>query len=125
MRCLIQNRKSQIVNPKSEIVLLAVTGMSPAVPTETIWALSNENPPVVPDRIVVMTTTVGSDQTQKTLFQPHSAFGGQRPLDALRDWLEQRGHKVSGRLRYEECIIWRWRRCCAAGRPFKCFLDEG
>ena len=44
-------QKNQI--PESEIVLLAVTGMSPAVLTETIWALAHPaadsgDEPVIP-----------------------------------------------------------------------------
>ena len=34
------------VFPHAEIILLAVTGMSPAILTETVWALAQENPPV-------------------------------------------------------------------------------
>ena len=33
-------------SPHPEVVLLAVTGMSPAILTETVWALAQENPPV-------------------------------------------------------------------------------
>ena len=51
-----QDRKSEIANSKSEIVLLAVTGMSPAVLTETVWALAQERPPIIPNRVVVLTT---------------------------------------------------------------------
>lgn len=31
-----------------ETILLAVTGLSPAVVTETVWTLAHENPPVIP-----------------------------------------------------------------------------
>ncbi len=43
----------------SQTVLLAVTGMSPAVLTETVWALAQESPPVIPDVIVPITTIEG------------------------------------------------------------------
>jgi CRISPR-associated protein (TIGR02584 family) len=48
-------------------VLIATTGMSPAVLTETIWALSQENPPVIPDEVKVITTVTGKKQIQEKL----------------------------------------------------------
>jgi len=100
--------QSGVIGPKSEIILLAVTGMSPAVLTETIWALARENPPVIPDRVVVITTTEGSQRLQKALFASQPQFNGQRPFDSLREQLEKLGQDVSGRLRYEERILRRW-----------------
>ena len=41
-------------------VLLATTGMSPAVLTETVWALAREKPAVVPDEVYVVTTVSGA-----------------------------------------------------------------
>jgi CRISPR-associated protein (TIGR02584 family) len=55
---------------ESELVFLAVSGMSPAVLTETIWALAHEETPVIPDRIVVVTTTRGQAVLEKELFTP-------------------------------------------------------
>lgn len=51
--------------PAPRTVLVAITGLSPAVLTETVWALSREDPPVVPDEIIVLTTTVGRDGLKK------------------------------------------------------------
>jgi CRISPR-associated protein (TIGR02584 family) len=104
----IKDRKSETGYQKPEIVLLAVTGMSPAVLTETIWALARENPPVVPDRVVVITTTEGSKRLNQALFTPPEGSAGQGPWDALRAWLECQGHDLSQRLRYEERILRRW-----------------
>lgn len=42
-------------------VLVALAGMSPAVVTETIWALSKEKPDWVPDEVRVYTTTKGEE----------------------------------------------------------------
>ncbi|MDF7801840.1 CRISPR-associated ring nuclease Csm6 [Pontiellaceae bacterium B1224] len=42
-------------------VLVAGVGLSPAVLTNTIWALAHENPPVVPDEVVAITTAIGRD----------------------------------------------------------------
>jgi len=40
-------------------ILLAVVGTSPAILTETIWALINSEEPIIPNKIVVLTTTEG------------------------------------------------------------------
>lgn len=51
-----------------ETVLFAVTGMTPAVLTETVWALAREKPAFVPDRVIAITTTVGRRQIAAELF---------------------------------------------------------
>ena len=68
--------------------------MTPAVLTETIWALAHENPPVIPDRVVAVTTTKGKQLMERELFTPasagemdlwqklrHEIFGDQNPND--------------------------------------------
>ena len=42
-------------------VLIAGMGTSPAVLTETVWALAHQKKLVVPDEIVVLTTKPGKD----------------------------------------------------------------
>src|SRR5271165_3050245 len=100
------------VTPHAEIILLAVTGMSPAILTETVWALAQENPPVLPDRIVVLTTTVGKDQIERELFTPQPHFNDQCGWDCLREKLQERGHDMKGRLRFDPAsdlhILTRW-----------------
>jgi CRISPR-associated protein (TIGR02584 family) len=89
--------------PRSEIVLLAVTGKSPAVLTETVWALAHEKPPVVPDRIVVITTASGREAVQRELFGRQSQTGegqGRCVWDALLSALGRRGIAVKGKLRF-------------------------
>ena len=44
-----------------KIVLVLGMGTSPAVMTETVWALAHQSEPVVPDEIVVITTKSGKD----------------------------------------------------------------
>lgn len=53
---------------KNRTVLVAVTGFSPAVLTETVWALAQENPPVIPDEIIAITTAKGRAEIAKQLF---------------------------------------------------------
>jgi CRISPR-associated protein (TIGR02584 family) len=71
-------------NSKLETVLLAVTGMSPAVLTETVWALAHENPPVIPDRVIVVTTAAGRDCLERDLFTPNPSSGGCTVWQSLR-----------------------------------------
>ena len=47
---------------QKRIVLVAGMGTSPAVLTETVWALAHQKPSVVPDEIVVLTTRPGKDK---------------------------------------------------------------
>ncbi|MBI4657919.1 MAG: TIGR02584 family CRISPR-associated protein [Verrucomicrobia bacterium] len=54
----------------SQTVLLAVTGMSPAIITETIWRLAH--PPegqerIIPDEVVLITTTKGNEDIERDL----------------------------------------------------------
>ncbi len=53
-----------------ETVLLAVIGMSPAVLTETVWALAQEAEPVIPARVVVVTTVAGRQAIERELLAP-------------------------------------------------------
>ncbi len=65
-------------------VLLAVTGLSPAILTETVWALARENPPCLPGRVIVLTTQVGARCMEAALFSPLPEFGGATAWEALR-----------------------------------------
>ena len=49
------------MNPSKRIVLIAGMGTSPAVLTETVWALAHQAESVVPDEIAVITTRSGKD----------------------------------------------------------------
>jgi len=62
-------------------ILIAVTGMSPAVLTETIWALAKESPPVIPDEVIVLTTAAGQTAIKDQLFGPD------RIWDELRNFI--------------------------------------
>ncbi|MBX3733400.1 MAG: TIGR02584 family CRISPR-associated protein [Verrucomicrobiae bacterium] len=80
-------------------VLLAVTGMSPAVLTETIWALAHESPPVLPSRVIVVTTSEGRRELERQLFEPDPVLGCP-PWEALRKALAALGNDVSDRPRF-------------------------
>ena len=72
---------------ESETILLAVTGMSPAILTETLWGLAHETPPVIPDKVRVITTGTGEECIQRELLTPSPDFGGATPWDTLRGLL--------------------------------------
>ncbi|TVR50716.1 MAG: TIGR02584 family CRISPR-associated protein [Puniceicoccaceae bacterium] len=55
-------------NREPENVLIALVGLSPAVLTETVFALLQEDPPLVPDRIVVLTTATGARLLRDAFF---------------------------------------------------------
>lgn len=92
--------KSEIKNQKSEVILLAVTGMSPAVLTETLWALAHEPVPVLPNRVIAVTTAAGRGEIQGLLFTPFPPFAGRTAWDALRDALAAAGHDLTNHLRF-------------------------
>lgn len=92
---------SPLCTPQCETVLLAVTGMSPAVLTETVWALAHPRQRqaiVIPDRVIVLTTTQGAEQIRNQLLQP--AQGGTSIWGSLLSSLQRDGLSVEGRLRF-------------------------
>jgi CRISPR-associated protein (TIGR02584 family) len=74
--------------------LLAVTGLSPAIVTETLFALARENPAIIPDRVVFLTTATGADQIENQLFSKLPAWGGLTVWEALRRSLKAEQHQL-------------------------------
>ncbi len=77
-------------------ILIAVTGMSPAVLTETVWALAfpldKDTAPIIPDRVIALTTTAGRDAIVQQL------FGSDRIWERLREAVLGAGYKTDPRL---------------------------
>lgn len=71
-----------------ETTLLAVTGLSPAIVTETLWALAHENPCILPNRVVLLTTLTGAEKLESQLFSPLPEWGDRTVWDTLRTTLE-------------------------------------
>jgi len=84
--------------PEHETILLAVLGQSPAVLTETLWALAAENPPTLPDRIIVLTTAIGRRILLDRLFA--SAAGAPTLWSHFRSTLLHQAGPHPGRLRF-------------------------
>lgn len=55
-------------------ILVCLSGMSPAVITETVWALAHEPSPILPTRIICLTTSKGKEQIESQLFSPPSIW---------------------------------------------------
>lgn len=86
--------------PSKETILFAVTGMSPAILTETVWALAHETPSALPSRVVVVTTLLGRAGIVRELLEPRPDFSGLCAWDAMVAALKKKGIKTDGRLRF-------------------------
>lgn len=73
-------------------VLLCVLGTSPAVITETLYALCKEDPPFIPDELHVITTLQGKRKVLEELVQPTSGQFHKLMQD----------HLVGHRIRFDE-----------------------
>jgi CRISPR-associated protein (TIGR02584 family) len=58
-----------VKNSEKQIVLLILVGTTPAVLTETVYALAQRKPSILPDRIVAVTTAGGRSILVEELFQ--------------------------------------------------------
>lgn len=84
--------------------------MSPSIVTETVWALAHEKPPVIPNRIIAVTTTAGREAIRRELFATPS--GGTRAVAA-----ERRRDRDAVRPSALPCV-WDQLRCALAARGF-------
>jgi len=82
-----------MTNESNRKILIAVAGVSPAILTETVWALAHEEPRWVPDQVVAITTCTGKAVLEKQLLHG----GG---WDQLRAALKKKGCPVEGALAF-------------------------
>ncbi|MBV6501368.1 MAG: hypothetical protein CJBNEKGG_03878 [Prosthecobacter sp.] len=78
---------------KKQTVLIAVTGLSPAILAETVWVLAKEHE-ILPDRVVLITTTEGRRILERQLFTSSNDWGGMSVWDALRKELRAPQEKL-------------------------------
>ena len=99
MKCVINPMKDKALRT----ILLATVGTSPAVLTETVWALAHPakkgSERVVPDEVVVLTTLRGKAALETQLLGPEGAWA--RLVAAL----EKEGVPVAGKLSFGEASI--------------------
>ena len=84
---------------------MAVLGSTPAVLTEALWALAQETPPVIPDTVVVITTTLGAKLLHDQLLTPLPGRPTQTLWQALRGRLRGAPKSRSHRLTLESPVI--------------------
>lgn len=65
----------------NRLVLVAAIGTSPAVLTETVWALAHEKGGRVPDQIEVVTTQRGKEEIERTLLSGEPSIWDAMILD--------------------------------------------
>ncbi len=88
------------MNSENSIVLIAGIGTSPAVLTETVWALAHQKPSVIPDKIVVITTTSGKNVLIRALLSGRGCV-----WDKLKTALRNDKINIEGRLTFTEDSI--------------------
>jgi CRISPR-associated protein (TIGR02584 family) len=48
--------------------LIALCGLTPQVVTETLWALRHQRPPILPEKVSIVTTKSGRNVCERLLF---------------------------------------------------------
>ena len=88
--------------------------MSPAILTETVWALAQETPPVIVDEVIVLTTARGEADLQRDLLTPNPAEQGRTVWQSLRETVLGKGAATDSRLNLNPCRLIA-RRDCSRG----------
>ena len=83
-----------------KIVLVIGMGTSPAVMTETVWALAHQAEPVVPDEIVVITTKSGKDTLRAAIMS-----GAPSVWNRLKNALAKEKIAIDGKLVFGDTSI--------------------
>ncbi len=81
-------------------ILLVGMGTSPAVLTETVWALAHQEQPVVPDDIVVITTKTGKHDLTQAILSGESCV-----WEKLKDALRKEKIVIDGKLIFGDTYI--------------------
>ena len=100
--CLMSTPDTQPILPQSEHLLIALVGLTPAVLTETVYALCQNKDEEIPDRILIITTEQGRKRLIESLFEQD---GWEELLHRLK--IEIGAETIKGKLRFgpvEDCI---------------------
>ncbi len=100
--CLISTPDTQPTIPPNEHLLIALVGLTPAILTETVFALCQNKDEEIPDRILVITTKQGRKHLIESLFEQN---GWEEFLHRLK--IEFGAEAIKGKLRFgpiEDCI---------------------
>lgn len=96
--------QSSVRSSSVSSTLIAVVGVSPAILTETVWALArpdNGTPPVIVSEVVVVTTTRGQADIERELFTPVPYWNARTVWQALRQELLGPGADKDPRLAFK------------------------
>lgn len=85
---------------KRQKILIAIVGLSPSVLTETVYSLCLSADPIIPDRVIVLTTSSGRDILIEKLFNRSESLNGVSAWQALRTHLKKNNVKIEGKLRF-------------------------
>ena len=85
---------------ENRTVLVLGMGTSPAVMTETVWALAHQEQPVVPDEIEVITTSSGKSALQHAILE-----GAPSVMDCLKAALRKEKIDIDDRLVFGRASI--------------------
>ena len=77
-------------------ILVACLGMSPAVLTETVWALCHQANPIIPDEIVVIVTKIGKSKLYEELLSGEKSVWKQMLITLQKEKIEIDGKLVLG-----------------------------
>ena len=86
--------------PDKRTILIAGMGTSPAVLTETVWALCHQKKPMVPDEIVVLVTKSGKERLCAELLT-----GDESVWEKMLAALKKEKIKIDGKLVFGETSI--------------------
>ena len=86
--------------PDKRTILIAGMGTSPAVLTETVWALCHQKKPMVPDEIVVLVTKSGKERLCAELLS-----GDESVWEKMLAALKKEKIKIDGKLVFGETSI--------------------
>ena len=85
---------------RDRTILIAGMGTSPAVLTETVWALAHQEQPVVPDEIVVITTKSGKEALRTAVMS-----GAPSVWERLKAALRKEKIAIDGKLVFGDTSI--------------------
>ena len=85
---------------RDRTILVAGMGTSPAVLTETVWALAHQEQPVVPDEIVVITTKSGKESLRTAVMS-----GAPSVWERLKAALRKEKIAIDGKLVFGDTSI--------------------
>lgn len=80
-------------NEITQTVLISLVGATPAVLTETVWSLATKADPVIPDRVIALTTAPGAQQLKEKLFTDGH-------WERMLAELKARGGALDGKLKF-------------------------